>query len=188
MYIMLNNGVHRDVICRVVSRLSISATVSPFLTTEARSVIHKLIHKALTLPDGNQLRHAVDRLHCISQGNCGTERTRITVEEFLRTVSYYRSYLTDPSLGLPHTTNTVESMCRLIREMFRSSRAGSNPDSVLLWAIALHTTPAKGRLQRTSSQQISFTHPENVRLRRNAAVMARSKGQFRSSKYAIKHR
>jgi len=43
----------------------------------------------------------------------------------------------DGSLGLPHTNNTVESMCRLIREMFRSSRAGSNPDSVLLWATAL---------------------------------------------------
>jgi len=102
-----------------------------------REEIHKLIHNALTLPDGNQLRRALDRLHRISQGSCGTERTRITVEEFLRTVSYYRTYLTDPSLGLPHTTNTVESMCRLIREMFRSSRAGSNPDSVLLWATAL---------------------------------------------------
>ena len=38
---------------------------------------------------------------------------------------------------LPRTTNSVESMCRLLREMFRSSRAGSNPASVLLWATAL---------------------------------------------------
>jgi hypothetical protein len=102
-----------------------------------REEIHKLIRKALQLPNGNPLREALDRLHRISQGYCGTERTRITVEEFLKTVSHYRTYLTDPSLGLPHTTNTVESMCRLIREMFRSSRAGSNPDSVLLWATAL---------------------------------------------------
>ncbi len=50
---------------------------------------------------------------------------------------FYRSYLTHPNLGLPLTTNAVESMCRLLREMFRSSRAGSNPASVLLWATAL---------------------------------------------------
>jgi hypothetical protein len=102
-----------------------------------REEIHLLIHNALELPDGNQLRHSLDRLHRISQGNCGTERTQTTVREFLKAVPYYRSYLTNPSLGLPHTNNTVESMCRLIREMFRSSRAGSNPDSVLLWATAL---------------------------------------------------
>jgi hypothetical protein len=102
-----------------------------------REEIHKLIHEVLELPDGNRLRHALDRLHRISQGNCGTERIQTTVREFLNAVPYYRSYLTDPNLGLPRTNNTVESMCRLIREMFRSSRAGSNPDSVLLWATAL---------------------------------------------------
>lgn len=102
-----------------------------------REEIHQLIRKALQLPDGNQLREVLDRLHRISDGNCGTERTQTTVREFLKAVPYYRSYLTEPSLGLPHTTNTVESMCRLIREMFRSSRAGSNSDSVLLWATAL---------------------------------------------------
>ena len=102
-----------------------------------REEIHKLIHKALEQPDGNQLRRALGRLRRISQGDCGTERTGTTVREFLTAVSYYRSYLTDPHLGLPHATNAVESMCRLIREMFRRSRAGSNPDSVLLWATAL---------------------------------------------------
>jgi hypothetical protein len=102
-----------------------------------REEIHKLIHKALELPDGDELREALDRLHRISEGNCGTERTQTTIQEFLKTVHFYRSYLTEPNLGLPRTTNTVESMCRLIREMFRSSRAGSNPDSILLWATAL---------------------------------------------------
>ncbi len=102
-----------------------------------REEIHQLIRKALELPNGNQLREALDRLHRICEGNCGTERTQTTVREFLKAVPYYRSYLTDPSLGLPRTTNTVESMCRLIREMFRSSRAGSNSNSVLLWAKAL---------------------------------------------------
>jgi hypothetical protein len=59
------------------------------------------------------------------------------VREFLSSIAYYRAYLAHPDLRLPHTTNSAESMCRLLREVFRSSRAGSNPDSVLLWATTL---------------------------------------------------
>jgi hypothetical protein len=102
-----------------------------------REEIHQLIRSALELPQGAQLDATVQRLHRLSSGNCGTERIRITVVEFLKGIAHYRSYLERPDLGLPRTTNSVESMCRLLREMFRSSRAGSNPDSVLLWATAL---------------------------------------------------
>ena len=102
-----------------------------------REEIHPLIHSALKMPAGPQLDATVQRLHRLAKGNCGTERIQITVREFLKGMPYYRSYLQYPELGLPWTTNSVESMCRLVREMFRSSRAGSNPDSVLLWATAL---------------------------------------------------
>ena len=61
----------------------------------------------------------------------------VEVRELLNGLQYYRAYLMYPQLGLPQTTNTVESMCRLLRELLRSSRAGSNPASVLLWATAL---------------------------------------------------
>ena len=102
-----------------------------------REEIHQLIRSALELPQGSELDATVQRLHRLSEGNCGTERVQMTVREFLKGMAYYRSYLDQPKLGLPRTTNSVESMCRLLREMFRSSRAGSNPDSVLLWATAL---------------------------------------------------
>lgn len=102
-----------------------------------RDEIHQLIRRALELPDGQQLNSTLARLRRVSEGDCGTERIQTTVREFLKGVPYYRSYLNYPDLGLPRTTNSVESMCRLIREMFRSSRAGSNPNSVWLWATAL---------------------------------------------------
>jgi len=76
------------------------------------------------------------RLTGLADGDCGTERIQTTVREFLKNLPFYRSYLKHPELGLPRTTNSVESMCRLLREMLRSSRAGSNPASVLLWATA----------------------------------------------------
>lgn len=102
-----------------------------------REEIHQLVRRALELPEGQQLSVTLERLERLAAGNCGTERIQTTVREFLKGVAYYRAYLNYPQLGLPRTTNSVESMCRLLREMLRSSRAGSNPDSVLLWAKAL---------------------------------------------------
>jgi hypothetical protein len=102
-----------------------------------REEIQRLIRSALELPDGRQLHAVIRRLQYLAEGDCGTERIQAMVREFLKTILYYRTYLTRPELGLPKTTNSIESMCRLMREMFRSSRAGSNPGSVLLWATAL---------------------------------------------------
>lgn len=102
-----------------------------------REEIHQLIRSALELPDGRPLSGTLGRLRRLSDGDCGTERIQTAVREFLKGLPFYRSYLTHPHLGLPRTTNSVESMCRLLREMLRSSRAGSNPASVLLWATAL---------------------------------------------------
>ena len=102
-----------------------------------REEIQQLIRAAMDLPEGKRLSATLKRLQRLAEGDCGTERIQTTVREFLKNLPYYRSYLMHPELGLPRTTNSVESMCRLLREMFRSSRAGSNPDSVLLWATAL---------------------------------------------------
>jgi hypothetical protein len=102
-----------------------------------REKISQLIRSALELRDGNRLSETLKQLRHLSRGDCGTQRIQKTVREFLRALQFYRSYLVHPHLDLPRTTNSVESMCRLLRELFRSSRAGSNPASVLLWATAL---------------------------------------------------
>jgi hypothetical protein len=102
-----------------------------------REEIHQLIRRILELPEGNRLSGVLKQLTRLSHGDCGTVRIQTTVREFLKGLPFYRSYLKHPHLELPTTTNSVESMCRLLRELFRSSRAGSNPASVLLWATAL---------------------------------------------------
>jgi hypothetical protein len=101
-----------------------------------REEIHQLVRNALQLPDGPRLSRTLKRLRRLSQGDCGTLHIQTTVREFLSNLQFYRSYFTHPNLALPVTTNAVESMCRLIREMLRRSRAGSNPASLLLWATA----------------------------------------------------
>jgi hypothetical protein len=102
-----------------------------------RMEIDRLIRDTLELPDGQRLHRTLQRLRRLSYSDCGTLRIQTTVREFLNGFDFYRSYLNYPALGLPRTTNAIESMGRLLREMFRSSRSGSNPRSVLLWATAL---------------------------------------------------
>jgi hypothetical protein len=101
-----------------------------------REKIYQLVYTALDLPEGHRLSRTLQQLTRLSRGDCGTQRIQRTIRGFLGSLQFYRSYLTHPHLDLPRTTNAVESMCRLLREMFRSSRAGSNPASVLLWATA----------------------------------------------------
>lgn len=119
-----------------------------------REEIHRLVHCALELPEGRRLSRTVARLTHLSRGDCGTQGIQTIIREFLGSLQLYRSYLTHPDLNLPRTTNSIESMCRLLREMLRSSRAGSNPESVLLWATALiRLRPAvicNGHLNRNS--------------------------------------
>lgn len=105
-----------------------------------RAEIHQLVRGALRLPAGRQLSRTLKRLEHLSQGDCGTREIQTTLREFLNNLQYYRSYLRHPHLYLPWTNNAVESMGRIVRELFRSSRAGSNPASVLLWATALIRT------------------------------------------------
>lgn len=102
-----------------------------------RHDIYRWTRAILELPEGRPLKHAIRQLRRLAQGDCGTRRIQWSVREFLRHREFYRTYLAWPNLGLPRTTNTVESMGRLIRELFRRNRAGSNPAAVLTWATAL---------------------------------------------------
>ncbi|MFC4311649.1 hypothetical protein ACFPN2_21350, partial [Steroidobacter flavus] len=102
-----------------------------------REEIYQSMRDALRLPAGKRLSQTIERLRRLSRGDCGTLRVKTVLCQFLIDLPFYRSYLAHPNLGLPLTTNSVESMCRLVREMLRSSRAGSNPKSLLLWTTAL---------------------------------------------------
>lgn len=102
-----------------------------------RAEISQLLREVLQLPDGPRLRRTLQRLERLANTDCGTARIQLAVHECLHGLPFYRAYRRYPRLGLPRTTGALESMARLLREMLRRSRAGSNPTSVLLWATAL---------------------------------------------------
>lgn len=58
---------------------------------------------------------------------------RMQVREFLRYLDDFRTYLRYPELHLPITTNTVETMIRLLRGLLRQSHGFRTPASAYRW-------------------------------------------------------
>ncbi len=102
-----------------------------------RRKIYVLVRNAMDLPEGPELQSTLERLHHVSESDYVPPRIRTIIREFLAQNKFYRSYRTHPDLGLPTTNNAVESMGRIVREMLRRNRAGSNPESLLRWTTAL---------------------------------------------------
>lgn len=102
-----------------------------------REKIYSLIRQALEAPDDPHLNTLLTRLVHLAQTFCGTQRIQAMVREFLQSIRYYRAYRAHPDLNLPTTTNSVEAMCCIIRDLLRRNRCASNPKSLLLWTTAL---------------------------------------------------
>lgn len=102
-----------------------------------REEIYQLILQALETKDETYLKNLLERLTHLSHFFCGTRRIQASVREFIQTIDYYRAYLTHPELNLPSTTNTVEAMCCIIRDLVRRNRCSASPKSLLLWTTAL---------------------------------------------------
>lgn len=83
-----------------------------------RESIYQLVRQVLELPDGVRLHRALSHLRMI-QHQAPTARLIMLVHELLRSIDHYRSFQIYPELNLPTTTNTIESMNRLIRDLMR---------------------------------------------------------------------
>lgn len=102
-----------------------------------RSEIYRFIRQALETSEESILNYSLDRLTRIARISCGTQRIQAMVREFLQSVPYFQAYRTHPELNLPTTTNTVESMCCIIRDLLRRNRCASSPQSLRKWTTAL---------------------------------------------------
>lgn len=102
-----------------------------------REDIYQLIQQALETPDGPLLNTSMAQLTQLAKNPSITYRIQAMLREFLSSITYYRSYLTHPQLNLPSTTNTIESMGCIIRDLLRRNHSASNPQALLRWATAL---------------------------------------------------
>lgn len=58
------------------------------------------------------------------------------IREFLRTIDDFRAYLRYPQFNLPTTSNTVETMIRLLRDLIGRIRGTRTPEAFLKWTTA----------------------------------------------------
>lgn len=119
-----------------------------------REEIYQLIRQALEVPGGPLLNDSITRLTQLARNSCITYRIQAMVREFLRSIDSYRAYRTHPELNLPSTTNTIESMNSIIRDLLRRNRSASSPQSLLRWATAMIRLRKKLNCNGKHHQQI----------------------------------
>lgn len=106
-------------------------------TVEGRNVredIYQTIRRALITTDEKELEQLQLTLQKLIHHPICPKKLKMMVNQFLRSIDYYRAYLIYPELKLPNTTNAIESTGNLIR---RATRTLNTPKSVYLWAKAL---------------------------------------------------
>lgn len=101
-----------------------------------REKVYQLMRKILELPNGPLLNASIAELNRLSENPCLTYRIQAVIREFLSSIRYYRAYIDHPELNLPSTTNTLESMGGLIRDLLRRNRSASSPRALLQWTTA----------------------------------------------------
>jgi len=102
-----------------------------------REEIYHLVLNALELPAGAAFERTISDLRKRAAGDCGTARMQAVLREFLACLEHYRAYRAHPALGMPNTTNVMESMGGVIRDLLRRSRSATNPNSLLDWVTAM---------------------------------------------------
>lgn len=101
---------------------------------QLRETIYCDVRAALRERDDIRCGIITERLYGLIALPTCPRRLRIVVQDFLANLDSFRAYLNYSHLGLPTTTNTLESMNHLIRERTRTL---PTPASLRAWATAL---------------------------------------------------
>jgi hypothetical protein len=101
-----------------------------------REAAYQLVREALEVPEGPPLARVVRRLQGLLRQPFPSRRLQMVVREFLRERRSYRAYRVHRHLDLPATTNAVEAMGRLVRDLARRVRNFRSPRALEQWAIA----------------------------------------------------
>lgn len=111
--------------------------VHSFQGGPARSELYRLIRRALKPPGGAPLRRVIRRLRVAAENPSFPNRVQGAAREFVEQLAHYRACIDHPEMRLPSTTNAVESMGSLLRDVFKRHHSAVSPKSVLLWATVV---------------------------------------------------
>ncbi len=101
---------------------------------QTREEVYQTVRKILVGKNCSRVKMLKKHLYALTRRRDCPRKLKSIAREFLRDVGHFRAYLNHPALNLPNTTNTVESINRIIRERCGSLRT---PASLIRWANAL---------------------------------------------------
>lgn len=98
-----------------------------------RDAVTAYIQELLETADPKQTAEfSKELLTLINHHHC-PKYIQMRVREFLRTMDDFKTYLRYPELNLPVTSNTVETMIRLLRNLLKRIHGTRTPNSFLRW-------------------------------------------------------
>jgi len=98
-----------------------------------RDAIIAYVRKLIETTSRKQTKEfSKELLSLINHSDC-PKYIQMRVREFLRTMNDFKTYLNYPELNLPVTTNTVETMIRLLRNLLKHIHGARTPHSFLCW-------------------------------------------------------
>jgi hypothetical protein len=103
-------------------------------TLEATS-LYRAVHTVLACTNENELEEALAEIQLLKDAT-KSRIVRLTLSGFLTNYRDYRTYLTAPSLNLPTTSNTAETLVGLIQELARRARGFRTVATFHEWIIA----------------------------------------------------
>ncbi|MDP2599445.1 MAG: hypothetical protein Q8P84_01760 [Deltaproteobacteria bacterium] len=103
---------------------------------QSREKIYRLICQSLEVQEGPKLDALLCELTQLARLFCGTQRIQAVIRDFLISIKYYRAYALHPKLNLPTTTNTMESMGSVIRNLLHRNHCASTPKALIQWTTA----------------------------------------------------
>lgn len=105
-------------------------------TKWVRDAILAYIQVMLETADQKKLQEFRQELESIVRYPDCPRYLAMRVREFLRTIDDFRTYLRYPHLHLPTTSNTVETMIRLIRGLLSRIHGAATPQTFLKWTTS----------------------------------------------------
>lgn len=115
-----------------------------------REEIYQTVRKILVYKNRSRVKTLKDYLRALIRRRDCPGKLRSIAQEFLRNVSHFRAYLNHPTLNLPNTTNTIESLNSIIRDHCGSVRT---PASLTRWTEALLKHHPTFTCKRANHQQ-----------------------------------
>lgn len=101
---------------------------------DTRQAIFENVYQFLKTKDQQKLEVLIVNLRKLSQHSDCTKKLTMMVNTLLKKKDNYQAYLAYPKLDLPCTTNTIESVVKIVK---KQTKTLSTPKSVRLWSTGI---------------------------------------------------